>query len=83
MKRTYDHVAIGFSIDAEPIEGVLEGDYRYWTFTSESPEFLKFVPTGVLKSSAGWKKPIPKEIHMLYKSIWTAAESKGYSFDGK
>ena len=81
MKREYDHVAIAFTIDSEPIEGVLNGNYRYWTFASKSPQFLKFVPSGLLKSSAAWKGPIPKDIHMLYKSIWTAAEAKGYVFD--
>ena len=81
MKDTYDHIEIRFSIDKEPITGILDGDYTYWTFTSESPHFLGFVPSGLLKSSAGWDGPIPKEIHMLYKSIWTAAEAKGYSFD--
>ena len=82
MNRTYDHVALAFDLDKEPVTGVLQGDYKLWTFTSDSPQFLQFVPYGILKSSAGWKAPIPKEIHMLYKSIWTAAEAKGYGFDG-
>lgn len=65
MSRTYDHVALAFDLDKEPITGVLQGDYKFWTFTSDSPQFLQFVPNGILKSSAGWKNPIPKEIHML------------------
>lgn len=81
MKNRYDHIELHFSLDKELITGILEGDFTYWTFTSQSPHFLEFAPDGVLKSSAGWEGPIPKEIHMLYKSIWTAAESKGYSFD--
>ena len=81
MKKTYNQVALSFTIDKEPIEGVLEGDYVHWTFGSKSPSFLHYVPGGVLHSSAGWKGSIPKEIHMLYKSIWTAAEAKGYGFD--
>jgi hypothetical protein len=81
MKKTYDQVALDFTIDSEPVEGVLDGDYIHWTFTSKSPSFLRYVADGVLHSSAGWKGSIPKEIHMLYKSIWTAAEAKGYSFD--
>ena len=81
MKGTYEQVPLSFSIDKEPIDGVLDGDFHYWTFTSQSPQFLKYVPEGLLESSAGWNKPIPKEIHMLYKSIWTAAERKGYRFD--
>lgn len=81
MKTTFDHVAISFTIDSEPIDGVLTGDFRLWTFASKSPQFLKFVPSGLLKSSAAWKGPVPKDVHMLNKSIWTAAEAKGYSFD--
>ena len=81
MEKTYHQVDLSFTIDDEPIEGILEGDYIHWTFTSKSPAFLPFVPDGVLHSSAGWKGSIPKEIHMLYKSIWTAAEAKGYGFD--
>ena len=77
MKGTYEQVPLSFTIDKEPIDGVLDGDFQYWTFTSQIPQFLKYVPEG----SAGWNKPIPKEIHMLYKSIWTAAERKGYRFD--
>lgn len=83
MKQAYDHLPISFSIDSESVDGILDGDYKLWTFRSESPAFLRYIPSGVLKSSAAWKTPIPKEVHMLYKSIWTAAEAKGYTFDGR
>jgi hypothetical protein len=82
MKQAYDHVALSFTMDTESVNGILDGDYKLWTFTSESPAFRHYIPSGVLKSSAAWKTPIPKEVHMLYKFIWTAAESKGYTFDG-
>ena len=81
MKKTYDEVSLSFTIEHEPIEGTLNGDYTHWTFRSESPKFLAYIPKGLLHSSPGWKGPIPKEVHMLYKHIWTAAEAKGYSFD--
>ena len=81
MKKQYRQVNLSFTVEHEPIEGSLDGDYTCWTFASKSPKFLEFVPQGVLHSSAGWKGSIPKEIHMLYKHIWTAAEEKGYSFD--
>jgi hypothetical protein len=81
MKKKYEQVGLNFTIDRELIEGTLDGDYTYWTFTSQSPKFLEYVPRGVLQSSVGFKDPIPKEVHMLYKNIWTAAEAKGYSFD--
>jgi hypothetical protein len=83
MKKVYKKVALDFILDGEPVTGELDGDYHYWTFTSQSSAFLHYVPSGVLESSAGWKGPIPNEIHSIYKSIWTAAEMKGYEFNGR
>ena len=53
MKRTYDHVALRFTVDSESVEGILDGDFRYWTFASKSPQFLQYVSKGILESSAG------------------------------
>jgi hypothetical protein len=82
MNRVYDKVRLQFILDTESVDGVLDGDYHYWTFHSQSPRFLQYVPGGILESSAGWKGVIPKEIHSIYKSIWSAGEAKGYEFNG-
>ena len=82
MKQVYKNVELEFLLDGESVVGVLDGDYHYWTFTSQTPRFLSYVPSGVLESSAGLQGVIPKEINGIYKCIWSAGEAKGYEFNG-
>lgn len=83
LKDHYDAIALRFKLHHQVIKGALTGNYQYWFFKSESPAFLKHIPSGILFKYAIWENHIPTEVSNLYNAIWEAAFKAGYDLQEK
>ena len=83
MEEYYEGICIHFRLNRHPVEGILKGSITNWVFYSQSPAFLKQVPSGRLKKYALWYDTIPKDITKLYNGILEAALKAGYPIDEK
>ena len=80
MNYIYENVEIAFPFQGEEVTGILDGTFKWWTFSSQSPAFLKLFPKGQMVGGSLWfddDKHIGEE---LFNGIYKAAEAKGYSF---
>ena len=77
--RDVSPVWLSFQINRRPVKGLLYGDYQNWTFESNSPAFLKHVPSGKLNKYAYWINAVPGGISEVYNGIFEAALKLGYS----
>lgn len=71
-------VVLTFFIKRKPVCGILKGNAVDWMFQSDSPVFLKLIPSGVLNKYALWCDTIPKDIDKVYNGILEAAFKAGY-----
>jgi hypothetical protein len=76
-------VVLTFSIKRKPVCGILKGSAVDWMFQSDSPAFLKLIPSGVLNKYALWCDAIPKDIDKVYNGILEAAFKAGYDLCDK
>ena len=83
MEEHYQGAFLYFRLNRHPIEGILKGSMTDWTFYSQSPAFLKQVPSGRLKKYALWYDSVPREISKLYNGILESALKAGYPIDEK
>jgi hypothetical protein len=74
----YDSVVLSFTINRKPVCGILKGNAVDWMFQSDSPAFLKLIPSGILNKYALWWDVIPKNIDKVYNGILEAAFKAGY-----
>jgi hypothetical protein len=74
----YNCVILSFTIKRKPVSGILKGNSFDWRFQSDSPAFLKLIPSGVLNKYALWWDAIPKDLDKLYNGILEAAFKAGY-----
>ena len=74
-------IVLSFQMSKRPINGVLYGNCLNWTFTSSSPAFLHYIPSGKLDKYALWINTIPPVISELYNKIYAAALKTGYSLE--
>jgi hypothetical protein len=83
VPRTYFSVVLHFSVCRRPLTGVLYGTASNWTFLSNSPAFLRYIPSGRLDKYALWVDKIPPNISTIYNGIFDAAFKAGYSLQEK
>ena len=76
-------VVLCFSIKRKPVCGILKGNSVDWMFQSDSPAFLKLIPSGILHKYALWWDAIPKDIDKVYNGILEAAFKAGYDLCDK
>jgi hypothetical protein len=74
----YDSVVLSFTINRKPVCGILKGNSVDWMFQSDSPAFLKLIPSGTLNKYAIWWDAIPKDINKVYNGILEASFKAGY-----
>jgi hypothetical protein len=79
----YEAVLLRFSINRDKVKGLLNGSITDWVFQSDSPAFLKVVPSGRLCKYALWYDRIPRQLNMIYKGMWEAASKAGYDLSEK
>lgn len=80
FRSHYDYVVLSFTIKRKSVSGILKGNSCDWVFLSNSPTFLKMIPSGVLNKYTLWWDAIPKDIDKLYNGILDAAFKAGYDF---
>lgn len=79
----YEGVLLRFRLNREEVTGLLNGSITDWVFQSDSPAFLKFVPSGRLCKYALWYDRIPQQVNRIYKGMWEAALKAGYELSEK
>lgn len=79
----YDKVFLLFKIGRRPVCGILNGNSVDWMFQSDSPEFLKLVPSGVLCKYALWIDAVPCDLGKVYDGVLEAAMKAGYDLREK
>lgn len=72
-------IVLSFQIKKQPVKGVLHGNCSNWTFESNSPAFIRYIPSGKLDKYALWINTVPPVISELYNKIYEAALKTGYS----
>lgn len=75
----YNNVAITFITHSGSVTGVLNGTDKQWSFDSDSPAFLKMIPSGKLLKINSNIAELPSGIAELVNHIHRAAEDLGYS----
>lgn len=78
-----DAVPLTFRLNRHFIQGILNGSVSDWFFQSQSPAFLKLVPSGRLQKYALWCNGVPRGISRIYNGIVEAAARSGYILDEK
>ncbi|MFL5742574.1 MAG: hypothetical protein ACJ75B_20290 [Flavisolibacter sp.] len=66
LKEQYPDILLQFKMGGREVMGILRGSISDWTFESDSPAFLKIVPTGILQKYMLWTGKIPRSIGKLY-----------------
>jgi len=79
----YEKLHLSFKLNQHTIEGILNGSASDWTFQSNSPAFLKQIPSGKLSKYALWVDEVPRQISKIYNGIWEAAIKVGYDIAEK
>lgn len=79
----YEMVFLRFKINRDEVVGILNGSVTDWLFQSDSPAFLKIVPSGKLFKYALWTNGIPKQLDRIYKGLSDAAFKAGYDLTEK
>ena len=83
LQYHYEMVFLSFKINQHEVKGVLNGSSTDWTFQSNSPVFLKIVPSGKLSKYALWPGRVPRQINKIYNGIADAAIKAGYDITEK
>jgi hypothetical protein len=78
LQHHYEMVSLSFKLNHHQIKGILNGSATDWTFQSNSPAFLKIIPSGKLHKYALWLDRVPRQISKIYNGIWEAAVRAGY-----
>jgi len=78
LQSHYEMVFLSFKLNRHEVTGFLNGSSADWTFQSNSPEFLKIIPSGKLFKYALWVGRVPKEITKIYNGIEEAAIKAGF-----
>ena len=78
LEHYYEMVPLSFRLNHHQVKGILNGSASDWTFQSESPAFLKIVPSGKLHKYALWTGLVPGQISKIYNGIWESAIKAGY-----
>jgi hypothetical protein len=81
LQGHYDRVYLSFRLNSHYIRGILNGNSVDWVFQSDSPAFVKRIPSGVLYKYALWTDDIPKDIGKVYNGILEAALKVGYDLN--
>ena len=81
LKDQYHAVYLSFRLHQKPVTGVLNGSANDWTFSSESPSFMRHVPCGALHKYQLWHGHVPKNISAVYNGIIEAAFKAGYELN--
>jgi hypothetical protein len=76
-------IVLSFQMNRRPVKGTLYGNCLNWTFESNSPAFLRYIPSGKLDKYALWINAVPPVISELYNKIYEAALKSGYSLQEK
>ena len=83
LREQYDGVLLQFKWNQAEIRGVLNGSVTDWNFRSQSPAFIRLVPSGHLSKYSLWVTRVPKSISKLYNGIADAALKAGYDMNDK
>jgi hypothetical protein len=77
-KDAFENLVLTFDMHGKSVSGLLNGNYKAWLFDSDSPAFLKLIPSGRLtrQMNAGG---VSSAILDLCVSIQRAAEDMGYN----
>ena len=78
FRSHYHCIVLSFTIKRKSVSGILKGNPVNWMFESDSPAFLKLVPSGVLNKYALWWDVVPKDLDKVYNGILEAAFKAGY-----
>jgi len=78
LDHHYEMVPLSFRLNHHQIKGILNGSASDWTFQSDSPAFIKIVPSGKLHKYALWTEGVPSQISKIYNGIWESAIKAGY-----
>lgn len=78
LRDQYHAVPLSFRIGHHWVHGVLNGSCSDWTFESDSPSFLRQIPSGLLYKYALWYDRIPRNINKIYHGILESALKAGY-----
>ena len=79
----YEMVILSFKINKYEINGILNGSATDWIFHSDSPAFLKIIPSGRLSKYSLWIDHVPKDISKIYNGVEEAALKAGYDIADK
>lgn len=80
-KTVYESVALTFTLHTGSVTGVLSGNDHQWSFDSDSPPFLKLIPSGRLIKSSFNFTGLPHEIVELLHCIYRTTEDLGYAME--
>ena len=83
LKDQYHAVPLTFKLNNKTISGCLNGTSEDWTFNSNSPVFIEYIPSGVLTKYQLWFGSVPQIISELYNGIESAAIKLGYTIHNK
>jgi hypothetical protein len=83
LRDHYKGIGLSFRLGHRCIEGLLQGSAADWAFCSESPAFVKYVPSGVLSKYMLWNDNVPRQISGLYNGILESAFKAGYDLSDK
>ena len=83
LRDQYEGVALSFSLNRQPVTGILIGSWTDWVFYSSSPAFLRYLPSGRLHKYTLWTGPVPRCISKLYNGILESALKAGYDISEK
>jgi hypothetical protein len=79
--KTYDNIPLTFILHSGSVTGVLSGQYNQWSFESDSPAFLKLLPSGRLRRSGLNHFHLSTQIAELVRCIHRTAEDLGYAME--
>jgi len=83
LQDHYNMVSLSFKLHQKPVTGVLNGSALDWSFESESPVFIKYIPSGMLRKYSLWTDKVPKNISQMYNAISDAALKAGFDLSEK
>ena len=81
LRMEYAGILLSFRLGRKEVSGILKGSRGDWTFESQSPAFLRQVPSGRLSKYALWLNNVPSHISDIYEGIRNAALNAGYEMD--
>lgn len=83
LQDHYEMVPLSFKLGHHQIRGILNGSATDWTFQSDSPAFLRIIPSGRLSKYALWIDHVPRQISKIYNGILESAIKAGYAIAEK